>query len=137
MKLTTTRHLIYFHTNYVTRPSLLTVRFDRAYYPNIDPDQEVSLLDMLNNGINTVHDVIWCLRATKQDSKPVSVALAKRCADRKSLDLGCGYAAIYCTALVNDGDMIWAAEVAEDILNLPYAVSDREKQKQDLLEFLS
>jgi hypothetical protein len=49
MKLTTTRNLIMKDSPCEDE----LARFDEAY-PNIDPDQEVSLLDMLVNGINTM-----------------------------------------------------------------------------------
>jgi hypothetical protein len=62
-------------------------RFDSAY-PNIDPNEDVGLLDILNNGHNTKDDVIWMLRATKQNSRYISFELARRCCHRMSI-IGC------------------------------------------------
>jgi hypothetical protein len=42
--------------------------------PNHDPDAPINLLTVLES--NGVQDMLWCLRATEQDSKPVAVELA-------------------------------------------------------------
>jgi hypothetical protein len=74
MRLTTTRSIL--TAAYACSECL--ERFDQAY-PNIDPDREVSLLDMVSNGINTVQDVIWVLRVMVKDIESVSVDFASRC----------------------------------------------------------
>jgi hypothetical protein len=159
MKLTTTRNLI---TNaYGMYPHFgFLERFDHVY-PNIDPDQEVSLLDMLNDGIINVFFVIWCLRATVQDSRNVSAEFAKRCAARV-VDAAWAVdvldditwavdAAEECAA----NDVNWAAAAkwahrAADATVECFAFNttdldtfdaaweiERDKQKQDMIELLS
>jgi hypothetical protein len=77
MRLTTTRKLI-------TDGYGCTDWFDQVY-PNIGPDQEVDLLDMINNDCISVDDVVWLLdRATKQGGLSVYNELVKRHAERKN-----------------------------------------------------
>jgi hypothetical protein len=157
MKLTTTRNLL----TEVSVCGDALERFDQAY-PNIDPDQEIDLLDILNNGHNTSRDVIWCLRATVQDSKQVSVDFANNCAVRAT-----AWASHTHGGCVNAADAAawWATDAAADDVaranaaraawaaadaNRTYvarasatdsvwadAAAEIERQKQDLLELLS
>jgi hypothetical protein len=145
MKLTTTRNLIV--TNKPS-PDLLS-RFDQVY-PNIDPNQEVSLLDILNNDINTLGDVVWCLRATVQDSKQVSVEFAKQCACRAIRATALTYmsyavrsaARTHISRAASAANHIAAAAYAAYVAAAAYvdavaADAELNKQKQDLIELLS
>jgi hypothetical protein len=133
MKLTTTRNLI--TSNAACEEGL--ERFDQAY-PNINCNQEVDLLDIINNGHNIIQDAIWCLRATVQDSKQVSVEFAKQCATRAA-----AYAAAYAAARAADyADACAAAADAasravDTAYAAAYAAAERDKQKQDMIELLS
>lgn len=45
-----------------------------------DPDAEINLLTILE--LNGVRDMLWCLRATNEDSKRISAELAIKCTEQ-------------------------------------------------------
>jgi hypothetical protein len=156
MGLTTNRDLL---IEYGVSEDMLA-RFDEAY-PNIEGNQEVDLLNIIDNGYNTVPDVIWGLRATVQDSKSVSVEFVKRCADdvddlvdadklvaaevatSAAISAYCKvWAANYTFDLITEVAIAAASDDSNDCGPTHTAASDavaaeRAKQKQDLLELLS
>jgi hypothetical protein len=150
MELTTTRNLItMFLDEEIFKCGI--ERFNTAY-PNISPDQEVKLLDILNNGVNTVKDVIWFLRATKQNSKLVSVEFATRCANRSinhvntyyraahlyGIAEACSICAVFASIEVDD--FISAIDAAGASVRSLTVFSDSDieiaRQKQDLVDLL-
>jgi hypothetical protein len=132
MKLTTTRNLISKHTNDLS----FLARFDQAY-PNIDPDQEVSLINILENKYNTLGDVLCALCATKQDSHLVISEFSRRCVVRTTYTYGCHIPRKKVCDIAK-----YEYQVARELANNPYDACIKgdhvlTKQEQDIRELLS
>lgn len=116
-------------------------------YPNLGEDDEIVLYNMLTNGVNTINDVLWALRATVQQSRSVSAEFARRCALRAA-DYAhhSELAAAASKSAYDDAEWAmsqgWAAQRAEYAASAAFDASavqpldELNKQRSDLFELL-
>ena len=78
--------------------------------PEHDPDAPINLLTVLES--NGVQDMLWCLRATEQDSKSAAIELAARFAESALSIFETKYPAYAAADAADAADAAYAAAYA-------------------------